>query len=529
MRATSMRARPGTWAAVVVTAVAVVSACAPAVASTPDPAVVATDHGAVGGVITGDVRRFDGIPYAQPPIGQLRWQLPQPVPHWEGVRPAKSPGSSCTQAGDNGAQSPGSSEDCLYLNVTAPVSADAPLPVVVWLHGGGYSSGSGADYNPARMAAAGAVVVTVNSRLGVFGFFGHPDLPDSGTYGLADQQAAMRWVQANAAAFGGDRSRVLLAGQSSGGISVCGHLASPAAAGLFQRAAIHSGPCKPDWPGELFAPGDASSKLWIERTVLQQRGREAGSSLATRPNCPDPSSLGCLRDVPAEDLLALNGPFHSPAYNTPLIPTMPWDAFRAGRNTKVPVLEGTTRDEHTMFTELFELGDERAYRQQLTKAFGAARADRVAAEYPITRFGGSAKRAFAAVGGDFAATCPALEEAKMLGAHTPTYTYQFADPHPPGSQDSPSGADLGAYHGSELLYLFDMGDSFGQLTVAQRQLSSRMINAWITFAATGKPVFTDGTTDWPRFDGNHSLRLEPGRSKPADVATEHHCRFWAQR
>ncbi|MER6514879.1 carboxylesterase family protein [Nonomuraea sp. NPDC001636] len=484
---------------------------------------VATDKGEVAGTDRDGVRRFQGVPYAKPPVGALRWQLPQEPAAWRGVRQAKAPGPSCPQTGENGGLAEHSSEDCLYLNVTTPADRSRKLPVVVWLHGGGYSSGSGADYDPARMVRDGhVVVVTVNSRLGVFGFFGHPDLPDSGTYGLADQQAALRWVRRNITAFGGDPSRVLLAGQSSGGISVCGQLASPQAAGLFQRAAIQSGSCKPDWTGELSAPGDGASKLWIDRTVLQRRGRTAARLLPEPPACSDTEDLACLRGVPAKDLLALNGPFHSPAYDTPLVPREPWTSFAKGRFVRVPVIEGTTRDEHTLFASLFHLADEPAYRAQLVKAFGAAKAVKIAAEYPAARYRSPAL-AFAAVGTDFTAACPAVHEARMLAGHVPTYMFEFADPNPPAPD---LGLPLAAYHGSELLSLFDMGQSYEALDPAQRKLSAQMIQYWTRFAATGDPN-TAGLPKWGRFDGDHALALAPGAISPTDYTKRHDCRFWA--
>lgn len=481
---------------------------------------VITDKGRVHGIAEEGVRRFQGIPYARPPVGGLRWRLPQEPPAWKGVRQAKVPGPSCPQSGELAGHS---SEDCLYLNVTAPAGGPGKLPVVVWLHGGGYSSGSGADYDPARMVKGGhVVVVTVNSRLGVFGFFGHPDLPDSGTYGLADQQAALRWVRRNITAFGGDPSRVLLAGESSGGISVCGQLASPSAAGLFQRAAIQSGSCKPDWTGELSAPGDGSSKLWIDRQTLQRRGRTAAKLLPKPPKCADAESLACLRSVAARSLLALNGPFHSPAFHTPLVPQEPWTSFAEGHFTKVPVIEGATRDEHTLFAALFDLKDEAAYRAQLAKAFGAAKAARIAAEYPVSRYRSPAL-AFAAVGTDFTAACPAAHEARLLAKHVPVYTYEFADPNPPGPD---LGMPLAAYHGSELLSLFDMGPSYKELKPAQRTLAAQMIRYWTGFAATGDPN-SHGLPKWERFDGDSALSLAPDAISPTDYTKHHKCRFWA--
>ncbi|MGH8082674.1 MAG: carboxylesterase/lipase family protein [Lysobacter sp.] len=504
------------------------TACARTDPPATDPALVKTDRGPVRGTIESGVVRFQGIAYARPPIGALRWQRPQPPAPWTRVHEANRPGPICAQADEHGRLAADSSEDCLYLNVVAPTRpAVKARAVLVWLHGGRFSSGAGSDYDPKRWVELGdLVVVTVNSRLGVFGFFGHPDLPDSGNYGLADQQAALRWVRDNIAAFGGDPLRVILAGQSSGSISVCGQLASPAAAGLFQRAILQSGPCRLGGPGELTAPGDGASKLWFAREVLQQRGRHAAGYLAEKPACADPDALDCLRRVSTTELLALNGPFHSPAYGTPLLPIDPVAALRSGRFNRVPVMQGITRNEHRLFTPLFDFkagSDDGPYRAQLRKAFDADRAAAIASEYPLARYGSPAL-AWAAMDTDYSAACPALQNDRDLMRYVPVYAYEFADPHPPGA-DEDAGFALAAYHGSELPSLFDMGPSYAALNAEQRELARSMIGYWSRFAANGDPNATDAP-HWPKFDGRNALSLAPDRIGPIDFADDHRCEFW---
>lgn len=203
--------------AAVVACVAAVSACAAPVRQAG--AVVITDTGPVLGAIAEGYRLFQGIPYAAPPVGELRWAPPQPVVPWSAPRDGTKPGNVCAQLPSPAADITSEQEDCLYLNVTAP-DAPAPLPVMVWIHGGTGANGAGSYFDPHRLALGGdVVVVTLNYRLGIFGAFGYPGLDGSGTFGLADQQAALRWVQRNIAAFGGDPGNVTLFGESYGALA----------------------------------------------------------------------------------------------------------------------------------------------------------------------------------------------------------------------------------------------------------------------------------------------------------------------
>ena len=195
----------------------------PAAGAEGDGRVVQTDKGAVRGTVTETYRTFGNIPFAAPPVGENRWRDPRPVAPWEGVRDATTPAPMCAQNADLGQPIGSEIEDCLYLNVTTPAkAAKKSRPVMVWIHGGSFTSGSGSLYDARWLATKNdVVVVTINYRLGVFGYFGYPGLPGSGAFGIADQQAALRWVQRNARAFGGDARNVTVFGESAGGLSVC--------------------------------------------------------------------------------------------------------------------------------------------------------------------------------------------------------------------------------------------------------------------------------------------------------------------
>lgn len=474
-----------------------------------DPAVVRTEAGSVRGTVHDGYRTFEGVPYAAPPTGELRWRPPQPARSWPGVRDATAPGPDCAQntAGYGGPRS--GSEDCLTLNVTTPAAGGELRPVVVWLHGGSFQAGSGRQYDAHRLAVqGGTVVITVNYRLGVFGFLGLPGLPGSGTFGLLDQQAALRWVRRNAAAFGGDPHNVTLAGQSAGGMSVCSHLTSPSAAGLFDKAVIQSGSCLTDWPDDLFYPGIPAGSQWSPVSSV----RAAGQALATELSCAgDP--LGCLRAQSADTLLqATEGAgvdsFLSPAYGTALLPRHPAEAVRAGAFQRVPVLSGHTRDEARSFIGVLDLYapvTAQRYEEVLATAFGAD-AGAVLAEYPLGAYD-TPGQAWSAVATDRIWACPTREGNRLLGAHTAVYAYEFAET---GGPVPFPGYDWGAYHGSELPFLFDVTYATGPRDEA---LAGRMVAAWSTFATTGR-------APWPR------ARVQVLTSA-APEPSDHHCAFWS--
>lgn len=515
----------GRCRAALVACVALLISASPTAATTHEGALVRTDLGWVKGIQADDHRVFQGIPYAAAPTGDRRWRSPAPARPWPGVRDATKPGPRCAQPTPPG-QPTGTSEDCLYLNVTVPRAAGGRKPVMVWLHGGGFIEGAGSDFDARHLATTGGViVVTVNYRLGVFGLFAHAGLAGSGGFALEDQQAALRWVRRNATAFGGDPGNVTLFGESAGGKSVCAHLASPRAAGLFQRAIMQSAPCTGSVPAGTMFPGVPAFRQWPSVADRQADG----ARVAERLGCTDAATaLACLRRVPTERLLTLHDQFITPAVGSPVLPQDPERALATGRFHRVPVISGTTRDEMRYMVALFyELPGTpitaRTYARLLRHAFGE-QADRVARHYPLARYA-SPGLAWAALTTDMLFACPTYERNRSLAQRVRTYAFEFAGDdfvtEIPGS-DFP----LEAAHGAELAYLFPVPG----LDARRRQLSTTMIRYWTAFARTGDPN-TPGLPRWQTFTptrpGTQSLALPPDPTGPIDVAAAHRCAFWA--
>ncbi|HET6213702.1 MAG TPA: carboxylesterase family protein [Micromonosporaceae bacterium] len=488
----------------------------------PEPAVVSTAQGAIRGSVLDDHRVFQGVPFATPPVGPLRWQPPQPAASWTGVRDATQPASPCAQAPvpvlpGRSNQTGSRSEDCLYLNVWTP-AAQAPRgrPVFVWLHGGSNVSGAGSDYDPTDLVVRGdVIVVTVNYRLGAFGFLAHPALSAesadraSGDYGLMDQQAALRWVQANIAAFGGDRHRVTVGGESAGSTDTCAHIASPTAAGLFVRAIQESGSCV---AGGGFSPP----------TLLAASA--AGLAFGTGLGCAD---AACLRAVSVDRLIAAEaarswGPNTGPA----ILPISPAAAWATGRVRPVPVLTGSNHDEYRFFTSVFidfVSGPltAQSYPARVRQEFPGA-ADAILAEYPAAAYP-SPNIAYSALKTDQIFACPARADAMLYSGHTAVFEYEFNDPQAPPFVQDPN-LPQGAFHAGELAYLF----RGATLTPAQQRLSEEMIGFWSRFIATGDPN-DHGRPSWPRYRAASDLIqvLAPDATAPTQgFAADHHCPFW---
>ncbi|MEV6731138.1 carboxylesterase family protein [Streptomyces sp. NPDC051364] len=523
------------WCAFLLLAAAAGPASAVAGAPATDRPVVDTDRGPVRGTAHGAYHSFEGIPFAAPPTGPLRWRLPQPAARWTGVRDAGAPGARCVQLPPVGPGGPSGSEDCLYLNVTSPNASASSAsggqrrrPVMVWFHGGGFVNGAGDLYQPEQLAVQGdAVVVTVNYRLGIFGFFGHPALGGAPDFAIADQQAALRWVRANAGRFGGDPSNVTLFGESAGGLSVCAHLTSPASGGLFQRAILQSGSCSITMPPRSLLPTLGR----YEPFVPEQRTLAAGVSAAAGLGCdrPEPGAvLDCLRGIDAATLTTpeLMMRFSLVSYGNRLLPEEPRRALEAGRFHRVPVIEGSTRDEMRIFLAqslaAFPIPDAGAYRARVEQSFGAAAVPAVEAQYPVAAYPTPAL-AWAAVLSDASFTCPALRDSRAVARHVPTYVYRFGDRDAPNFTGLPEvdGFPYGASHGFELPYLFTMDAA---LAAPQRELSKRMTGDWTAFARTGRQPAA-----WPRFGPAGSVLSfapGPGGIHVVDGPAEHHCAFW---
>ncbi|MEU5427001.1 carboxylesterase family protein [Streptomyces olivoreticuli] len=508
---------------------------APTEAKAPDRPVVTTDHGRVRGMAHGAYNTFDGIPFAAPPTGALRWQLPADAAKWKGVRDAGAPRSRCAQVSPDEPGKVLGSEDCLYLNVTAPTAraTGRGRPVMVWVHGGGFTSGGGSDYPAQRPAVRGdAVVVTVNYRLSVFGFFGHPGLGGAPDFGLADQQAALRWVHANAARFGGDPRDVTLFGESAGALSTCAHLVSPKSAGLFHKAVIQSGSCMTEMPAGATDPGGPAYSPWAP----QSRVRDAGAAAARALGCalPGTEALPCLRKLPVTKLVTpeLTQKFSLVSYGNALLPERPERALEGGRFHRVPVLQGSNHDEMRLFVGLaladHPIADAAAYQARMKGSFGSA-AGAVEELYPVAKFPTPAI-AWSTALTDRSWTCTTLRADRALAAHVPTYGYEFSDPNPPVIPGFPRVKDFpyGAAHAFELPYLFDIPVE-PAFTAGQRELSERMTGYWSRFAHTSRPDLP-GAPRWPAFrnDAPLALSLAPGTDgiRLVDLGAEHHCAFW---
>jgi para-nitrobenzyl esterase len=521
----------------VVAATLVVAGCAsaepatgpagPATAPATAPATVTTTGGTVRGAVDAEVRAFRGIRYAAPPVGDLRWAPPRPAAPWAGVRDATRSGPACPQLASSVADVASEDEDCLRVDVTTPRRAGGGRPVLVWLHGGGGTNGAGSVFDPRRLVREnGVVVVTVGYRLGVLGNFGMPGLDGGGSFGLRDQQAALRWVRDNAAAFGGDAGNVTLFGESYGALSTTAQLVSPDARGLFHRAALQSDLALHDYPAGTIAPGaPAVPSLWVSRQELEATGGEVARQLG----CAD---VACLRRLPVSALLPSGQLFTRFAYGTRTLPEDPVTALRAGRFARVPVLSGGTRDEHRLYTAAFyELAGRpvtpRLYAGLLRAAFGPA-AGKVAAEYPAAREGSPAL-AWSRVVTDRVWARALHEQNRLLAAHTRVWAYEFADRDAPGVIEFPPGFPPGAHHSSEVFYQFDVaggGEFEGAtepFTPAQRELASAMNRYWSAFARTGDP----NARGLPRWEPHGSvLALAPDRIAPVDYAAEHRLPFW---
>lgn len=445
------------------------------------PATISTPYGMLAGdVDTAGLTVFRGIPYAAAPVGNNRWRAPQALPAWAGVRPAREFAPRCVQRGFAvGAEQALTSEDCLFLNIWTPaMSADAALPVLVWVHGGGFFVGSGSDaqYDGAALARKGAIVVTLNYRLGAFGFFAHPALSaesasgSSGNYGILDIMAALRWVQQSIAAFGGDPDNVTVMGESAGGQAVATLLVSPLSQGLFRRAILQSG----GWMG------------WGDMSALPQRASAEAANLAQAGAA---TTAAALREL---DTATVFAQFSGSGVIVDGH-VLPQDSSRLlvdGKHMAVDVLAGSNRDEAVFFGPGI----------QQAAAFRA---------WADERFGSLAQR--------FLTLYPAGDDAEANASYLRSYTnelawqlrqvgrYQRARGQsawiyhftrvPPGQEAR------GSTHVAELPYMFNHAASNPAWTDADRQLADTMASYWVNFARSGNPN-GPGLPEWPAFNDN---------------------------
>ncbi|MET9558376.1 carboxylesterase family protein [Streptomyces sp. NPDC006645] len=483
---------------------------------------VMTAEGPVRGAVAGAVRTFQGIPYSAPPTGERRWKEPRPVRPWSAPLDARAPKSACAQPTDQPiAIEGGGSEDCLYLNVTTPAGrTTGRLPVVVWIHGGSFTYGDGATYRAAKLAAAerGAMVVTINYRLGAFGFLAAPGLHAPANLGLLDQQAALKWVNRNAAAFGGDPSNVTIMGQSGGGYSVCAQLVSPGARGLFSKAIVQSAGC--------VGPDGSFTRAQAEAN---------GLAVAEAAGCDDPRTAdACLRRRSTNELTEASASGHDgyrPVVDGKTLPESPSRAIPAGRFARVPVLHGSTHDEMSGLAGLDEVATGKPlsveeYAEKVTEQFGK-NAPAVLAEYPVADHQAPGA-ALSAVLTDSEWSTAAFDTQRALARHTSVHAYDFAETRAPYFKGipRPTSFSLGTGHMIDLAYLFD-NDLFEPLDAVQAGLSDTVTAYWSRFASTGQ-LNTPGMPGWKQFTTRdpYVQRLAAGRIGQTDFAADHHYAFW---
>lgn len=456
---------------------------------------VRIESGVVEGVTVDDVYVFKGVPFAAPPVAGRRFRPPEPVLPWDGVRPALDFGPVCPQRNRQG-QFVGD-EDCLQLNIWGDLETEAPKPVMVWIHGGGFVQGSSsvAIYDGARLARDGdVVVVSINYRLGALGFLAVPELIDenpsatAGNYGILDQIHALRWVRDNISGFGGDPGRVTIFGESAGGASVCALLAAPAAAGLFHRAVIQSGGGCYAFP--MLEGGRGESAL----DIGDQYVTAAGCELAA-------DRLACLRELTAAALTdalfnistsGLGLPDVGPVIDGVVLPEPAFDAFSRGHGNRVPILIGSNRDETVSFNARIQVPDRATFEALVAVLVGRARSAEVAGLYSELEYP-DPKDAYNAFSSDISFNCSAEAFARAAQG-APVYLYAFEQ-----ELSGQLGAQ-GVLHGQEIAFVFGTLSTIPayRARVEDDVLSAQMLAAWSSFARTGVPMLSSPA--WPPFE-----------------------------
>ncbi|HEX6244263.1 MAG TPA: carboxylesterase/lipase family protein [Polyangiales bacterium] len=482
------------------------------------PHVVIGDGELEGITESNDTYAFMGVPYAKPPVGDLRWKLPVKSEAWTGVRDASKYGQRCAQLESTVLQNAASdTEDCLYLNVWTPeLSPSKPLPVLFWIHGGGnvngsasepvpYTGGMGQFYNGKALAERDVVVVTFNYRLGAFGFFAHPSVAGesggaAGNQGLYDQAAALEWVKANIGKFGGDPGKVTIFGESAGSLDVCFHMTSPKSRGLFHGAISQSGGCT------------------TKHKTLEQGRSEQGARLATALGC-EAADVACLRGKKTSEILAVTtggtGPVYSPVVEGAggFLPDQPRAQFDSGNVAKVPYILGSNTDEGTLFTVVANIPDEAALIAALQRDLMTTDASLILAAYPADKFTGptAQKDRYARILGDARLVCSTYDSSIRAAAESSgipaVWTYNFDVPVVIPSMPA---LKLGSTHGAELTYVFGSSPGFvagsPSFNADGKAISDRLITYWTNFAKTGNPN-GGGELEWPKFTSGANQRI----------------------
>ena len=513
---------------------------------------VDTTSGPVKGFVGQGIYEYLGIPYAAPPVGDLRWRPPQQPAPWTKVRQTVSFGPTCAQITELGvfAGPANNNEDCLYLNVFTSQTggtAKALKPVLMWIHGGGLVDGESNDYDASKLVKGGQaganVVVTINYRLGLLGYLAHPALDAEGhpfgNYGLMDQQAALHWIKDNIRAFGGDPNNVTVGGQSAGSTSTAAAVISPASKGLFSRAIFESG-----------------ALLTVAPLSLAE---SRGSAFGTAAGCPtdnSSSTAACLRSIPVPAIMNLQG---SPSANGPYVNglmvdgtvlPLPGDvAFGTGKFNKMPIINGNVEDEGAFTASINEyfFGPLTAtqYTTNVTNVYSGpggpgggppnyppGTADKVLAQYPLSNYA-SPSLAWIAEMSDVTA-CRVHHLDTLLAGKVPLYAYEFDDRTAPW-YFPPLSFPHGAAHTIDIQFLFPNWHG-GPLGIAhtldqdEKRLSNQLVNAWTSFMATGNPDLI-GSYPWPEYTKAKHVYLSenvPKLSvfKESAFTTAHQCAFW---
>ena len=503
---------------------------------------VQTADGPVCGVTASGVTSYLGIPYAAPPVGALRWQPPQPAAPWTTTLQATTAGNICP--GPNQTTGPAvlGSENCLNLNVQVPAGAHAgqQLPVMVEIHGGGFLDPIGPSDGSHLVSAGHVIYVAMNYRLGILGFMVNKALgPHSGDYGLQDQQAALRWVQANIAQFGGNPGNVTIFGQSAGGASVCAQVASPTAKGLFERGIPESGFYNAAiGPQQVWEAADCKSQIPTE-----QQAEQAGAVFAKKVGCA-PSDVACLRAVPVDKLVEAGGMVNdptadgtsatiAPTINGTTLTMLPGRAFATGHINHVGLMNGVDRDEFNGFGSVQSPAAHTTsqFYSLIQKQYGNL-APEVLKLYPLLRFP-SPFIAYRTVVADSNSVCPALAADSRLSKYIPVYAWQNDDADIttafwPTYLLDPTEPN-GAYHIAASVFLFP--STSVTLSPDQEALAEEYVNQVIGYARTGNPT-APLTPLWTQFTGNSQdvMTLAPAGDSaltPAStIAMQHNCGFW---
>jgi para-nitrobenzyl esterase len=518
-----------------------------------DP-LVQTNKGPVRGFVTNGVTEFLGVPYAAPPVGALRWRPPRPHASWHKPLDASAYGSACPQVvTDAVLAQPSVNENCLYLNVFTPKVGHLgkrARPVFLWIHGGGNQLGSAEGYDGSKLANGGkyggsdTVVVSINYRMGLFGFLADPALDREGhpfaNYGIMDQQAALRWVQRNIAAFGGDPHKVAVGGQSAGSTDTGANVLSPLSHGLFNRAIFESTP--------------------LATLPTLATGLAHGEGFAKAAGCPGESAAtaACLRALSAPRILQLSGTLNrtgpyitGPMVDGTVLPLTPEQAYTTGRYNHMPMMGGNVKDEQnwTIAKNEYFSGtpvDAQTYVNDVTATYGtsaypAGTVAKILAEYPLSNY------ATPQLADDAALTdpkaCSSLHVDGLLSQRVPVYAYEFDYQHAPFYLPSLPGYVPLAAHTIDIQFLFpqfhggvlgvNLDQATGQprgLNARESRLSDQLVAAWTNLANTGNPNGT-GKSPWPQFASNGSSILSenaPNLSTytNAQFSAAHKCGFW---